>query len=221
MLARTTPLERGQTVLPENMSPGNNAGSVEAAPDVAAEAGDRYVINAMVSRFTVKAFAGGLLSAFGHNPTIAIRDMQGEVHFSPVALEQSSLHFVVRADSLAVTDNVSDKDRREMETEMRDSVLEIAKYPEIVYDAPSVTVESSSDGQGDLVLLGKLTLHGVTRSQQVPARVAVTGDMLRAFGEFSLRQSNYNIKPVSAVGGGLKVKDEVKFSFDIVARKEA
>ena len=86
---------------------------------------------------------------------------------------------------------------------------------------PSVTVESSSDGQGDLVLLGKLTLHGVTRSQQVPARVAVTGDLLRAFGEFSLRQSNYNLKPVSAVGGGLKVKDEVKFSFDIVARKEA
>ena len=45
--------------------------------------------------------------------------------------------------------------------------------------------------------------------------------MLRAFGEFSLRQSDYGIKPVSAVGGGLKVKDEVKFTFDIVARKQS
>jgi len=206
--------------LPENMNPGTDADSAKAASAVAPTIGDPYVINAMVSRFTVKAFAGGLLSAFGHNPTIAIRDMQGEVHFSPVAVEQSSLHFVVRADSLSVTDNVSDKDRREMETEMRDNVLEINKYPEIVYDAPSVTVKNTTDGQSDVVLLGKLTLHGVTRSQQVPARIAVTGDMLRAFGEFSLRQSDYNIKPVSAVGGGLKVKDEVKFFFDIVARKE-
>jgi hypothetical protein len=45
--------------------------------------------------------------------------------------------------------------------------------------------------------------------------------LLRAFGEVSLRQSDYNIKPVSAVGGGLKVKDEVKFTFDIAARKQA
>jgi polyisoprenoid-binding protein YceI len=202
------------------MSPGSDAGSAEAASAATAAIGDQYVINAMVSRFTVKAFAGGLLSAFGHNPTIAIRDMQGEVHFNAAAVEQSSLHLVIRADSLSVTDNVSDKDRREMETEMRDNVLEISKYPEIMYDAPSVTVKNTTDGQSDVVLLGKLTLHGVTRSQQVPARIAVTGDMLRAFGEFSLRQSDYNIKPVSAVGGGLKVKDEVKFSFDIVARKD-
>lgn len=202
------------------MSLGSDAGSSNAAAGAVAAGGDRYVIDATVSRFTVKAFAGGLLSAFGHSPTIAIRDLEGEVVYNPAALEQSSLHLVVRADSLAVTDNVNDKDRREMETEMRDNVLEIAKYPEIIYDAPRVSVKSTSDGQGDIVLLGQLTLHGVTRSQPVPARIAVTGDMLRAFGEFTLRQSNYNIKPVSAVGGGLKVKDEVKFSFDIVARKQ-
>ncbi len=206
--------------MPENMSLGSDAGSSNAAAGAVAAGGDRYVIDATVSRFTVKAFAGGLLSAFGHSPTIAIRDLEGEVVYNPAALEQSSLHLVVRADSLAVTDNVNDKDRREMETEMRDNVLEIAKYPEIIYDAPRVSVKSTSDGQGDIVLLGQLTLHGVTRSQPVPARIAVTGDMLRAFGEFTLRQSNYNIKPVSAVGGGLKVKDEVKFSFDIVARKQ-
>jgi polyisoprenoid-binding protein YceI len=69
-------------------------------------------------------------------------------------------------------------------------------------------------------LQGNLTLHGVTNGLRIPVRIAVTGDMLRAFGEFSLRQSDYNIKLVSAIGGGLKVKDEVKFSFDIVARKQ-
>ena len=146
-----------------------------------------------------------------------------------ISLARGSNDFLASRANLSVSDILRHRgvekqdvlaDQREMETEMRDNVLEINKYPGIVYDAPSVTVKNTTDGQSDVVLLGKLTLHGVTRSQQVPARIAVTGDMLRAFGEFSLRQSDYNIKPVSAVGGGLKVKDEVKFSFDIVARKE-
>ena len=130
------------------------------------------------------------------------------------------MHVTVKAASLTVTDDISDKDRREIEREMQDSVLESAKYPEIVYDCSRVSVNNPGNGQYSITLQGNLTLHGVTRGLTIPARVAVTGDMLRAFGEFSLRQSDYNIKPVSAIGGGLKVKDEVKFSFDIVARKQ-
>jgi len=34
----------------------------------------RYVIDPKVSTFVVRAFATGLLSSFGHNPTIAIPD---------------------------------------------------------------------------------------------------------------------------------------------------
>ncbi len=204
--------------MPENIDiqPG---GTPQAAQVAAAPAGDRYVITPMISRFTVKVTATGLLSAFGHSPTIQIRDLNGEILFGPQAVEQASLHLVVRADSLTVADNISDKDRREIESQMREQVLETSKYPEIVYDSHSVTVKSTADTQSDVVLIGQLTLHGVTRPQKVPARIMVTGDLLRAFGEFSLRQSDYNIKPVSAVGGGLKVKDEVTFSFDIAARK--
>jgi polyisoprenoid-binding protein YceI len=206
--------------LPENIEiqPGS---APEAAQVAATPAGDRYVINPMISRFTVKVTATGMLSAFGHSPNIQIRDLKGEIVFNPQAVDQSSLHLVVRADSLTVADNISDKDRREMESQMRDQVLETSRYSEIVYDSHSVTAKSASDAPSDVVLMGQLTLHGVTRPQKVPARITVTGDLLRAFGEFSLRQSDYNIKPVSAVGGGLKVKDEVTFSFDIAARKQA
>ena len=196
-------------------------GAPEAAQVAAAPTGDRYLITPMISRFTVKVTATGLLSSFGHSPTIQIRDLKGEILFGRQAVEQGSLHLVVRADSLTVADNISDKDRREIESQMREQVLETSKYPEIVYDSQSVTVKSTADTQSDVVLIGQLTLHGVTRPQKVPARITVTGDLLRAFGEFSLRQSDYNIKPVSAVGGGLKVKDEVTFTFDIAARKQA
>jgi polyisoprenoid-binding protein YceI len=205
--------------LPENIN--GEPGSTPEAAQVAAPIGDRYVINPIISRFTVKVTATGMLSAFGHSPTIQILDLKGEIVFGPRALEHSALQLVVRADSLTVAGNISDKDRREIEHQMREQVLETSKYPDIIYDSQSVSVKSSVDGNSDVVLLGQLTLHGATRPQKIQARITVTGDLLRAFGEFSLRQSDYNIKPVSAVGGGLKVKDEVIFSFDIAARKQS
>jgi polyisoprenoid-binding protein YceI len=205
--------------LPESINLHPNA----SAPDAPQLAGvdDRYVINTAVSRFTVQAFASGFLSAFGHDPKIAIRELKGEIHFDPAHIEKSTMHLVIRADSLSVTDNISDKDRRDIEGDMRAKVLETDKYPEIIFDISGVTVNKTEGGQSNVTLNGELTLHGVTRPQEVPATLAVTGDMLRAFGEFPLRQSAYNIKSISAVGGGLKVKDEVKFVFDIVARKDS
>jgi hypothetical protein len=42
---------------------------------------------------------------------------------------------------------------------------------------------------------------------------------LRASGSFSVKQTDFDMELVSALGGAIRVKDEVKFSFDIVARK--
>ena len=39
-------------------------------------------------------------------------------------------------------------------------------------------------------------------------------------GDFSLRQSDYGIKPVSFAGGALRLKDELKFAFELVARMQ-
>jgi polyisoprenoid-binding protein YceI len=203
--------------LPENTDVSTEPGSSHPAPAAIA---NHYTINPMVSRFAVQAFATGMLSAFGHNPKIAIRDLKGEIQFDPAHIDASSMHLVIRADSLSVTDKISDKDRRDIESDMRDKVLETAKYPEIVFDVSNVIVNQADNGQSSVTLNGQLTLHGVTKPQKVAATLVPTGDMLRAFGELSLRQSDYGIKPTSAVGGALKVKDEVKFTFDIVARKQ-
>ena len=42
---------------------------------------------------------------------------------------------------------------------------------------------------------------------------------MRAFGEFSLWQTDYHIRLVAVAGGTLKIKDEVKLKFDLVARR--
>jgi polyisoprenoid-binding protein YceI len=181
---------------------------------------DLYVIDPGISRFTVRAFATGLLSALGHSPTIGIRDFEGEVRLPPDSLEGARLHLKIQAASLAVQDQISDKDRREMERQMKEDVLEVARFPEIVYECSQVSGSRSTPGQFTVTLDGQLTLCGVTRNQPVEARVNITGNMLRAGGEFAIRQSDYGIKPVSAVGGTLKLKDELKLAFDVAARKQ-
>ena len=181
---------------------------------------DRYVIDGRSSRFTVRAFATGLLAKMGHNPTIGIRDLSGEVKFNPDKLEAGSFRLVIKSASMNVQDDISTKDLREMERLMNEEVLETAKFPEIVYEAPNISVSKMADMLYSATLNGNLTLHGVTRSQPITARVALLGSMLRASSDFTLNQTDYNIKLVSVAGGALKLKDELKFSFEIVARQQ-
>ena len=179
-----------------------------------------YRVDGRRSRFIVRAFVTGVFSAFGHNPTIAIRDLTGEARFSPDHLEEASLSLRIKADSLEVTDEVSDKDRRDIERQMREDVLETARYPEIIFESMKVSAEKVMGSQYRTRLAGNLSLHGVTRECMIEAQVIAGEDTLRASGEFPLRQSDFNIKPVSAAGGTIKLKDELKFSFDIVAHRQ-
>ncbi len=179
-----------------------------------------YVLDPGVSRFTARAFATGLLASLGHNPSFAIRQFAGEAKFSAEAPEQSSLRVVVQSASLELSDQVSDKDRREIERAMRNEVLDTTRFPEIVFVASNPSLSKGGETLYWANLAGKLTLHGVTQPQQITARVTVTGDQLLASGEFNVRQSSYGIKPVSVAGGTMKIKDDVKVTFDFVARKK-
>jgi polyisoprenoid-binding protein YceI len=179
-----------------------------------------YRTEARNSRFTVRAFATGMLSAFGHSPTIAIADFDGTVSLNLDAVDQSSLRMVLQADSLTVTDDISKADRLEMLRKMHQEVLESDSFPDIVYECSRLSASKTGDSQYWLALNGELSLHGVTRSQPVPARVWVNDGTLRATGDFSIRQSDYQIRIASAVGGAVRLKDELKFSFDISARRQ-
>jgi polyisoprenoid-binding protein YceI len=191
-----------------------------SAGEAEQKATDRFIIDGRASRFTVRTFATGILAAMGHNPTIGIRDFSGEMKFDPEQLQAGALRLAIKTRSLTVEDDISGKDRREIERLMHQDVLETEKFPEILYEAVGIAVSKMGDTLFSASLNGNLTLHGVTRSEQIAARVALMGAMLRASGEFSLSQSNYNIKPVSVAGGALKLKDELKFQFEIVARKQ-
>jgi polyisoprenoid-binding protein YceI len=181
----------------------------------------RHVIDASQSSFSAQVVATGLLSAFGHSPRISIPDFQGYVDFtagaSPLTGARMSLR--IRASSLEVSEGASDKDRDEINRKMRQEVLEVEDFPEIVYECSRATASGGGDRYW-VALKGELTLHGTTKSVPVSARVSINGGSMRAAGEFTVRQTDFGITPVSAAAGTIRVKDEVKCQFDIVARRQ-
>ncbi len=179
-----------------------------------------YLLDKSASRFVVRAFASGFLSAMGHNPTIAIRDFTGEASFDSACPEQTHLQMRIRADSLEVTEDIKAADRREMENTMKRDVLLTAQYPCISFESSGVAVEPVGEGRYKVAMQGALTLRGVTRNMPVAAQVVVNGNILRASGEFTILQSDFGIPLVSVAGGALKLKDELKLTFDIVSRHQ-
>ena len=190
----------------------SRSGHEDPLPD-----GARYRIDPTQSRFIVRAFAGGFLSAFAHDHTIAIRDFNGEAAFTYGTVEPASLQMTIKAGSLEITDKVSASDRQKIEGTMRDEVLEVSKYPEITFKSTGISATKSGEGQYQARISGELTLHGVTRPLTLNAGLEFGDKILRAKGAFTLKQSSFDIKAVSVAGGTIKVKDELKFTFDIVA----
>jgi polyisoprenoid-binding protein YceI len=182
------------------------------APDVR-----HYSIDAGQSDFMVHASVGGLLSSFGHNHNIAIKDISGETQFTDGTVTPASLRMKIRADSLTLTDKVSDDDRATIEKSMRDHVLETGKYPEITFNSTTIEVIKNSDTQFQGNIWGDLTLHGVTHNVFIKGQLTFDQKSVRARGEFNLKMSDYGIKPPSVAGGTITVKDTLKFNFNILS----
>jgi polyisoprenoid-binding protein YceI len=181
----------------------------------------RYVIDSHGSTFVAQVFASGLLSSFGHSPKIAIRDFEGDLSFTltGLTLEGARLEIRIQPESLVVTDDIGEKDRQEIHRKMREEALETDRFPEVLYECSRVSASGSGDRYW-VALNGHLTLHGATRPLPISARVIMNGNSLRATGEFSVRQKEFGIMPVTAAAGAIRIKDDVKCTFDIVARKQ-
>jgi polyisoprenoid-binding protein YceI len=178
----------------------------------------RYRFDAGESRYTVQAFATGMLSFLGHSPTFAVRDFSGEVTVE--GSNVTDVRLTILAGSLRLTDEVSARDRDEIEGTMFREVLEAARFPEIAYAADEVTTEAVARGRYQLRIAGRLTLRGVVQPRPLDAELLVFDDGIRLRGEVPLRLSEYGIKPVTALGGTIRLKDEVKVTFDLASLPE-
>jgi len=180
----------------------------------------RYAIDRKASQFTVQAFASGLISVVAHSPKIAIRDWTGNITFVPNTLGDAKLRVVVKTGTLEVLDELRESDRRELVRVMYDDVLDTARFPEAVFESSHIGADRLKDSLYRANVEGHLSLHGVTATQAFVAQVAFGVDSFRAHGEFTLLQTDYEIRIASIAGGTLKLQDELKFTFYVVGRRQ-
>ena len=199
--------------------------AVKTATDVASyfpanAAARRYTLDAAQSKFIAHALAGGLLWFKGHDHLVAVRDFTGEAQFDPDAPSASSLQINAKTASMVETSSVfTDQQKQIINKELREIVLLPEQYPDIVFKSTNVTGKATSANQYDLKIAGALTLHGVTRQITIPTRVTITGNGMRAEGEFSINRSDFGVKATSVMHRLIRVRDKVKFNFDIVGHQ--
>ncbi len=179
-----------------------------------------YTIVASESSFWVFVAKAGLFSAFAHDHEIGVKSFTGKIVLPESGTGGGSLELEVNAASLAVLDKQpSEADKQKIFDSMHKEVLESAKFPKIAFKSVSVSdLKQTGADAYNLTLNGDLTLKGVTRRIAVPVLLTVNAQQLRAVGKYTLKQTDFGIKPYSAAGGAVKVKNEVVVNFNIVAK---
>ncbi len=170
-----------------------------------------YVLSP-ASRLEVKTGKAGLFGFAGHEHLIRARVSSGRIVHYPGAPERSRVEIVVPADSLEVLSPPDTAEIRKVTQAMRTEVLRTDQYPEIRFASTAVT--PAADG---FEVLGALTLAGQTRDVTVRVAVVIAADTLRASGTFSVKQSDFGIRPYrGGPAGTVRVADRVTFDIDAV-----
>lgn len=159
--------------------------------------------NADVLVFTFKE---GLLSAIAHDLKIRVTrfsiDVDQATNAITATFDPASLEVVAAMkNGQEAPGSLSDPDRRKIEENIRNDVLQVKKYPEIRFASTSV---EEDDATGYRVR-GLLTLHGQTREVTFTSRTDGEGQV----AEVKIHQPDFGIQPYSAMLGTLRIKPDV------------
>ncbi|MBI4830783.1 MAG: YceI family protein [Candidatus Lindowbacteria bacterium] len=184
-----------------------------------------YAIDPEKSELVVRLFRGGFAAALGHNHVIRAADFSGKASFDPEHLSTASISVEAKADSLQadepalrekyqLAEVVRDKDRRKIQATMESAEqMDVKKFPTIKFETTKVEKES----EGKYTVSGDLTMHGVTQPVSFVATLSSESGHLRGRASFRFKQSDFGIRPYSALLGAVRNEDESVFYLDIVA----
>ena len=160
----------------------------------------------------------GSLARLGHDHVVAAHDIQGFVAPDAgradlyVALEDLAVDEPELRKAAGLDTQPSESDIAGTRANMLDKVLEADKLPWAL-----VRIERGSADR----ITAALTLHGATRTFDVPAQIAAGKDRTSVRGTLAFNQSDFGIAPFSILGGAIQVQDRLVLSFTIEAAKAA
>lgn len=185
-----------------------------------AELHRHYKIDSARSRATIEVGKSGPLSfAAGHSHEVDADGIAGDIAVDPEHVDRSTVKIAIDARRLKVADRHEPPDDvpKVQETMEGAQVLDVARYPTIAFESTQIEVKRHSADTLDLIVTGRLALHGATRIVSAPVSVRADEGGIVATGRFPVKQTDFSIKPVT-VGGVVSVKDAVTISFTIAGR---
>jgi polyisoprenoid-binding protein YceI len=168
---------------------------------------------APLTRFEVRTGKAGLLGFAGHEHLIQARSFSGHIVWYPDQPAASHVRVSVATESLEVVTPPDTAEIRKVTAAMREDVLDVAHYPEITLVAPVAL-----RGGDTLNINAALTIKGKTREIPLTVRVNIGPDTLRATVTFTVKQTDFGIRPYrGGPGGTVRVADRVTFTIEAVA----
>ncbi|VTU17008.1 YceI family protein [Variovorax sp. RA8] len=178
-----------------------------------------YRIEPARSLAVITVRRGGSLARLGHDHVIASRHVQGLIApgdgradlYLPLA-ELSVDEPALRAEA-GLDTQPSDADVAATRANMLDKVLEVQHFPFAL-----IRVSGPATMTADARLGITITLHGTTRSFDLPVRIAMANGELNVAGTLEFDQSEFGIVPFSVLGGAIQVQDRLSLRFSLQAR---
>ena len=166
------------------------------------------------------------MSKIGHTHVITTHGLQGSIWLHPQA-GHSGCEFDLPVASFVVDDPKErlaagadfaeplDQEARSGTREhmLGDRQLDAAHYPKV-----SLQCQPVAGGDGEITVELNVTLRDHASHLSVPVKWQRTGSALQAEGEFSFTQTALGLEPYSLLFGALKVRDEIRARFRLVAR---
>ncbi|RZU98706.1 YceI-like domain-containing protein [Spiribacter vilamensis] len=183
--------------------------------------GQRYVVDAAASNLRILLEAEGPLAALGHPHVIGGPVIEGTVVIAD-PWQDSAFRLEVPVAALEV-DRSAWRAIEGLEPEVPDSAiaatrenmlgesqLNAGEHPLIRLESLEIT---GPEWQPDVRF--RVTIAGETSVHSVPVALERDGDSLTATGQLRTRFSELGLAPYSALGGGLRVADEITIRFRI------
>ncbi len=92
-------------------------------------------------------------------------------------------------------------------------VTNALKYPNVTFISKSIIAKKNN-----YQVNGLLTFHGITKKISFSVVVNSTKKEIEVSGKFSIKMTDFGIKPPSLMG--MATKDEIKISFNVFFRKD-
>ncbi|MBN9265379.1 MAG: YceI family protein, partial [Hyphomicrobium sp.] len=187
-----------------------------------------YRIDPQTSDVRLLVYRDGVLSTFGHNHVVSLKDFTGTIHLQP-KLAQSRVELDIPVDRLVVDDAAARQEGEDFASEpskddaagtrtnmLSNALLNAKQFPAIKVTGTSGPVDTKNSATLDL----SVQLVGQEIKLTIPATLKLEGDQLEASGAVELSHEQLGLKPFSALLGSLRVAEQMKFKYRIQARKQ-